>query len=70
MSNSSIHPTSIVEAGAKIGDRVNIGPFCHIGPEAVIGNDVTLLSHVVIMGATTLGDGAKVYPNATLVWRQ
>ncbi len=66
MSNSSIHPTSIIEAGAKIGDRVNIGPFCHIGAEAVIGNDVSILSHAVIMGATTLGDGSKVYPNAIL----
>ncbi|QND52779.1 acyl-ACP--UDP-N-acetylglucosamine O-acyltransferase [Phyllobacterium sp. 628] len=66
MSNPSIHPTAIIEAGAKIGDRVNIGPFCHIGSEAVIGNDVEIASHVVILGATTLGDGAEVFPHAIL----
>jgi UDP-N-acetylglucosamine acyltransferase len=63
---SDIHPTSIVEPGAKLGEGVSIGPFCHIGSEAVIGNGVTLMSHVVIMGPTTLGENSKVYPNAVL----
>jgi UDP-N-acetylglucosamine acyltransferase len=66
MSVSSIHPTSIIEQGAKIGNGVSIGPFCHVGSEAVIGDDVVLFSHVVIMGPTTLGSGSKVYPNAVL----
>jgi UDP-N-acetylglucosamine acyltransferase len=66
MSNTSIHPTSIIEQGAKIGDRVSVGPFCHVGSEAVIGDDVELISHVVIIGPTTLGSGSKVYPNAIL----
>ncbi len=66
MSVTSIHPTSIVEQGAKIGNGVSIGPFCHVGSEAVIGDDVVLISHVVIMGPTTLGSGSKVYPNAVL----
>lgn len=66
MSKISIHPTSIVEQGAKIGDGVSIGPFCHVGPESIIGDGVQLISHVVIMGPTTLGSGSKVYPNAVL----
>jgi UDP-N-acetylglucosamine acyltransferase len=66
MSNSSIHPTALVEQGAKIGDRVSIGPFCHVGSQAVVGDDVILMSHVVIMGPTSLGSGSKVYPNAVL----
>jgi UDP-N-acetylglucosamine acyltransferase len=37
-----------------------------VGSEAVIGDDVVLISHVVIMGPTTLGSGSKVYPNAVL----
>lgn len=66
MSVTSVHPTSIVEQGAKIGNGVSIGPFCHVGSEAVIGDDVVLISHVVIMGPTILGSGSKVYPNAVL----
>jgi UDP-N-acetylglucosamine acyltransferase len=32
-----IHPSSVVEAGARIGSGVRIGPFCHISADAVIG---------------------------------
>ena len=66
MPEAFIHPTSIVERGASIGQRVSIGPFCHVGAEVVIGDDVELMSHIVITGPTTLGSGAKVYPNAVL----
>ena len=40
----TIHPTSIVEDGAILGDGVSIGPFCHIGPR------VTLLRQPVPLG--------------------
>ncbi len=41
----SIHPTSIVEDGARLGAGVEIGPFCHIGPRVMLGDGVTLKSH-------------------------
>ena len=31
-----VHPLSVVEPGAQLGERVRIGPFTHIGPDAVI----------------------------------
>ena len=27
-----IHPMSVVEPGAELGQGVRVGPFCHIGP--------------------------------------
>jgi UDP-N-acetylglucosamine acyltransferase len=63
---TSIHPSSIVEEGAQIGGGVRIGPFCHISADAVIGDGVELVSHVSVMGATTIGASTKVYPMATL----
>lgn len=66
MSGVEIHPSAIVEDGAELGTNVKIGPFCHISSEAVIGDETRLLSHVVIMGATTLGANGLVYPNAVL----
>lgn len=54
--SSSIHPTSIVEEGAKIGKNVFIGPFCIIGKNATIGDGNTFKSHVVVEGHTTIGD--------------
>ena len=54
-----IHPMTVVEAGAELGTGVRIGPFCHIGAEAVIGDGVELVGHVTVLGATTIGAGAR-----------
>lgn len=61
-----IHPSAVVESGAVIGKGSRIGPFCHVGPDVTIGEDVELVSHVAVMGATTIGDGCKVFPQAVL----
>ncbi|RWL81314.1 MAG: acyl-ACP--UDP-N-acetylglucosamine O-acyltransferase [Mesorhizobium sp.] len=61
-----IHPSSVVEEGARLGKGVRIGPFCHISADSIIGDRVELVSHVSVMGATTIGAGTKVYPMATL----
>src|SRR5688572_7278429 len=63
---TTIHPTAVVEPGAELGAGATIGPFCHVSSEAVIGDRVELVSHVSILGATTLGEDSKVYPMATL----
>ena len=61
-----IHPLAVVEAGAQLGMGVRVGPFCHVSADAVLGDRVELVSHVSIMNATTLGEGTKVFPQATL----
>ncbi|KSV65528.1 UDP-N-acetylglucosamine acyltransferase [Sinorhizobium sp. GL2] len=64
--SAKIHPSSIVESGAVIGENVKIGPFCYIGPKVVLGDDIELLSHVVVIGRTTVGKGTKIFPNAVI----
>ncbi|WP_142847012.1 acyl-ACP--UDP-N-acetylglucosamine O-acyltransferase [Telmatospirillum sp. J64-1] len=61
-----IHPTAIVEDGAKIADSVQIGPFCRVGPNVELGEGVVLESHVVIAGHTSIGDQTRVFPFASL----
>jgi UDP-N-acetylglucosamine acyltransferase len=61
-----IHPTAIIEDGAKIGADVEIGPYCCIGPNVVLGDGVKLLPHVVIAGRTSVGDGTRIYPFASI----
>ncbi|MBT1154843.1 acyl-ACP--UDP-N-acetylglucosamine O-acyltransferase [Aminobacter anthyllidis] len=61
-----IHPAAVVEAGAQLGAGVRVGPFCHVSADAIIGDRVELMSHVSILGATSLGEGCKVFPQATL----
>ncbi len=62
----TIHPTACVENGAKLGDGVEVGPFCLVGGEAELGDGVRLLSHVVIAGATAIGPRTIVHPHAVL----
>ncbi|NUS68609.1 MAG: acyl-ACP--UDP-N-acetylglucosamine O-acyltransferase [Ensifer adhaerens] len=64
--SAKIHPSSIVESGAVIGENVKIGPFCYIGPKVVLGDDIELLSHVVVIGRTSVGKGTKIFPNAVI----
>jgi len=52
-----IHPTAIVDPGAKIGANVEIGPFCLIGPGAVIGDGCQIQAHAVIEGSVRMGTG-------------
>ncbi len=66
MTETFIHPLSVVEDGARLGAGVRIGPFCHVGPEVELGDNVELISHVVVSGATTVGEGTVVHPQAVL----
>jgi UDP-N-acetylglucosamine acyltransferase len=57
MSELRIHPTAIVDPGAKIGNEAVVGPCSIIGPEAIIGDKTEIQSHVVIEGRVTIGSG-------------
>ena len=50
-----IHPTALVDPGARIGADVEIGPFSVISPQAMIGDKSILRSHVVIEGNVAIG---------------
>lgn len=63
---TNIHPSAIVESGAKLGDGVQIGPFCVVGPNVELGDGVRLVSHVVVAGRTRIGEGTTIYPFASL----
>lgn len=57
---------AVVETGAALGTGVRIGPFCHVGADVTLGDNVELISHVAVRGATTIGSGTKVFPQAVL----
>ena len=66
MTEGHIHPSAVVEKGARIGAGIRIGPFCHVGPDVVLGGGVILHSHVAVAGRTTIGEKTQVYPFASL----
>lgn len=61
-----IHPTAIIAPGARIGQGVEIGPWCQVGSEVVLEEGVRLLSHVVVDGRTRIGPHTTLYPFATV----
>ncbi len=63
---STIHPSSIVEHGAELGNNVEIGPFCTIGPKVSLADGVRLISHVTVAGNSSIGARTVIYPGAAL----
>lgn len=62
----AIDPTARVADGARLGDDVEIGPYCVVGPQAELKSGVRLISHVNITGVTTIGEETVVYPFVSL----
>ena len=66
MEKNLIHPSAVVETGAKIANDVMIGPFSFIGAEVVLHSGVKIKSHVVVTGNTEIGHETVVYPFAVI----
>lgn len=62
----SIHPTAIVQEGARVPESCTIGPYCTIGPNVVLGERCELVSHVVLDGHLTMGTDNRVFSFACL----
>src|ERR1700678_4321665 len=61
-----IHPTAIVDARARVADDVVVGPYCIVGEHVVLGAGVSLKSHVVVEGRTTIGERTRTFPFASI----
>lgn len=66
MAETTIHPTAIVESGARVGEGCRIGPYCMVGPEVELGAGVELVSHAVVAGRTTIGARTRIFPFASI----
>ena len=51
----AIHPTAIVEAGARLDPSCEVGPFAWIGPHVRMGPGCSVAPHGIVTGRTTLG---------------
>ncbi|MBP8081110.1 MAG: acyl-ACP--UDP-N-acetylglucosamine O-acyltransferase [Arenimonas sp.] len=61
-----IHPTAIVDPGARIGANVAIGPYSIIGPDIEIGDNTEVGPHVVIKGHTRIGRDNHIFQFCSL----
>ena len=61
-----IHPSAVVDPGARIPDSCTIGPFCLVGADVEMGEHCELVSHVVLHGPTKMGSHNRIHPFAVL----
>jgi UDP-N-acetylglucosamine acyltransferase len=58
---TGIHPTAVVDPGARIGAGVGIGAFCTIGAEVDIGDGTSVGAHCSILGPTRIGRDNRIH---------
>jgi len=61
-----IHPTAIIEPGAKLGTNVSVGPYSIIGSNVEIGDNTWVGPHTVIKGHTRIGRDNRIFQFCSL----
>jgi UDP-N-acetylglucosamine acyltransferase len=61
-----VHPSAIVDRGARLGDGVTIGAYSVIGPHAEIGDGTWIGAHVVLDGHIRIGRKNRIFHFASL----
>jgi UDP-2-acetamido-3-amino-2,3-dideoxy-glucuronate N-acetyltransferase len=61
-----VHPTAIVDEGAKIGEGTKVWHFSHIMPGVVIGKNCNFGQNVFVANGVILGDNVKVQNNVSI----
>jgi UDP-N-acetylglucosamine acyltransferase len=57
-----IHPTAVIDPGARLGEGVEVGAYCVIGRDVSIGDGCVLANHVSIAGPASIGRNNSFYP--------
>ncbi len=63
---TDIHPTAVVDSGARLADGVVVGPYAIIGPRVEIGAGTRVEASAHIQGPTTIGENNRIYPFACI----
>ncbi len=61
-----VHPSAMIEEGAKLGAGVRVGPFSMIGADVTLHDGVEVKSHAVVTGWTEVGEDTVIFPFATV----
>ncbi len=61
-----IHPTAVIEASAKVGSDVFIGPYSYVGENCVIGDGCSLYPQVYIGDNTRVGNNCTINPGVKI----
>jgi UDP-N-acetylglucosamine acyltransferase len=62
----TVHPTAILDPGAKVDASCQVGPYCVVGPGVELGERCRLVSHVVIEGPSKIGANNAFFPFSSI----
>jgi UDP-N-acetylglucosamine acyltransferase len=62
----AVHPTAIVDPGARVAGTAEIGPYCILGAGVEIGAGTRLMAHVYVEGPTWIGEDNIFYPYSSI----
>lgn len=57
---ATLHPQSLVDPGARVGERTRVWAWAHVLPGAVVGDDCNVCDHTYIETGVVLGDRVTV----------
>jgi UDP-N-acetylglucosamine acyltransferase len=61
-----IHPSAIVESGAKLAPDVEVGPFAIVGAQVEIAAGTSVAAHAIIEGRTRIGRNNRIFSYAAI----
>ncbi len=61
-----IHPTAIVDEGARLASDVEIGPYAIVGGEVELEAGCRIGPHAVVTGRTRVGAGTRIFQFASI----
>src|SRR6202171_4530911 len=61
-----IHPTAIVDPGARVAESADIGPYCIIGADVEIGARTRLMGQIFLEGPLSIGEDNIFFPYSTV----
>lgn len=61
-----IHPTAIIDPGAKLGQDVAVGPYAVIERDVILGDGCIVGAQAVVCAFTTIGARTQIHPHAVI----
>ncbi|MCR6662509.1 MAG: acyl-ACP--UDP-N-acetylglucosamine O-acyltransferase [Luteimonas sp.] len=63
---SGIHPTAVIDPGARLGEGISVGAFSLIGADVEIGDGTSIGPHCSITGPTRIGRDNRIVGHAAI----
>ena len=66
MAAADVHPTAVVDPGARLGNGVRVGAFTLVGPDVEVGDGTWIGPHCTVSGPTRIGRDNRFHGHAAI----